>query len=352
MKILHVTSVYEGGVSRAIETIVRILPECTHLLLADGADLNNEKVSYESLDKLPNGLRHRIRSTRRMIETHRPDIIHAHSSWAGFYARIFPFGIPVVYQPHCFVMEDPTRSSSLRALYHAAEHFLSLRSDTTVTLSNREMELARRLLGHRLSDKKRIVLVPNAPSRIVQPGLTGPVERYKPEDSINVIMVGRVCSQKDPEFYTRVIDEIHRISTVAVGFRWIGDGDKDLRAKLADHGVEVTGWLDGAELNRQLTEADLYLHTARYEGFPLSVLDAANYDIPIVARSIPCFDGTALITAESPEDMARIAIGILADSVLRKKAIQCGRGLLETMNEDTQREALRALYLEDAEVLR
>ena len=50
---------------------------------------------------------------------------------------------------------------------------------------------------------------------------------------------------------------------------WLGDGDPALRERLRAGGVEVTGWLPREATFARLGAADLYLHSARWEGFPL-----------------------------------------------------------------------------------
>jgi glycosyltransferase involved in cell wall biosynthesis len=54
--------------------------------------------------------------------------------------------------------------------------------------------------------------------------------------------------------------------------------------------VHVTGWLPRADALSLLATAHVYLHTAAWEGSPITLLEAADLRVPVVARSIPALD--------------------------------------------------------------
>ena len=116
---------------------------------------------------------------------------------------------------------------------------------------------------------------------------------------------GRLAAQKDPVFFVQAVEAIraagHRVAPL-----WIGGGDADVEQLLREHGVEVTGWVGHHEVREHLQRADVYLHTARWEGFPITVLEAALSDIPVVVRRIRVFDDAGLpVVVDTPEDVAR-----------------------------------------------
>ena len=53
-------------------------------------------------------------------------------------------------------------------------------------------------------------------------------------------------------------------------------------ARLAEAGVEVTGWLPRDEVARQLERADVYLSTSSWEGMPVSVIEAMLAGRPVI----------------------------------------------------------------------
>ena len=113
---------------------------------------------------------------------------------------------------------------------------------------------------------------------------------------------------------------------------------------LVDGGVEVTGWLEDLELQSRLGNAALYFHSAQYEGFPLSVLDAASLGIPIIVRNLPSFDGTPLTQISSVEEASQKILEALAQPSVMAQYEQQRKELLETMTPEAQRNSLYRAY--------
>ena len=339
--VLHVTSVFDGGVSRAIEKVVKLLPEYEHHLLAAGNEVDDGAQLFSSTITLPASGAAALLAVRRRIHDLRPAIVHAHSSWAGFFARAAAQpDTHLVYQPHCFVMQDPARAAWKKAIFQIAEHVLSLRAQTVIALTGQEEALGRRLLGARWG-KVRLRRVPNAAHRTPDDATTDhPWRTRRPR----VAMIGRICAQKDPRFFAQVARACFRRGD-DVDFIWIGDGDDEAKHILLQCGVNVTGWVGGDRLDELLRDVDIYVHSARYEGFPLSVLDAASYHIPIVVRDIPCFTETPLLCAHGVLDAADQVHEIVEDDRFEAEVADRSVAILRIMNDDQQRSALRSCYL-------
>ncbi|WP_155487378.1 glycosyltransferase, partial [Vibrio campbellii] len=67
---------------------------------------------------------------------------------------------------------------------------------------------------------------------------------------------------------------------------WIGGGERELEDQLRAQGIKVTGMIPRDEVVSLLKTSDLYLHTAAWEGMPLTILEAAKLHLPMVIRSI------------------------------------------------------------------
>lgn len=334
--ILHVTECYEGGVGRAIRNIVRILPHETHLLLARGSGISMDAHLFDHVTDLPANPVHAFKTVQTVTRKLNPHVVHAHSSWAGFYTRLLPLPSPVVYEPHCYAFEDVTRRKAFRALFWFAEYLASHRTASVLTLSPREERLA-----NQLNASTPVHSLPNVPTLPVLPPLTN---TGRPSNR-SVYMIGRAAPQKDPLFFVQVTQEV-RCLLDDVEFVWIGDGELSQIDLLERHDIRVTGWLEQAEIAQELRQAGVYVHSAAYEGFPLSVLDAASQGVPIVAREIPCFDGTSLVRAQSPLDMAHKVVEALTDMDVRESVVARGYELLKYMNETNQVKALERAYAE------
>ena len=334
MRILHVTECYDGGVRRAIDTIAELTPEFDHVLLTTQGIQPSNPLAYEAVERMPDGLAQRILSVNRTASDRNVDVIHAHSSWAGVYTRAGRRRLPVVYEPHCFAFDDPRRNCVSRWAFRFAEAVLGRRTAATLVLSPHEQRLAENLMP---SDK--VVWMPNIPS------LSAPVGTRvnTGDDASEIVMVGRLAGQKDPEFFAHVA-QAASAANPALKFTWIGDGSAVYRQMLVDGGVEVTGWLEDLELQSRLGNAALYFHSAQYEGFPLSVLDAASLGIPIIVRNLPSFDGTPLTQISSVEEASQKILEALAQPSVMAQYEQQRKELLETMTPEAQRNSLYRAY--------
>ena len=335
--VLHVTECYEGGVGSAVRKIAALTPEHQHFLLFEGKDAEDPLLFERSMAFEGTGVIARARELSRRVRELQPDLVHLHSSWAGVYGRIFGLGVPTVYEPHCYKFDDPELFALSRSVFRAAERVLARRFGAVVSLSPHETKLA---LG--LNPNSIVHFLPNAPSvpvREPRPRMDAKVGR-----DVHVVMMGRICPQKDPEYFVEVVKELRIRSDRAWRFTWLGDGDPQLASLLHREDITISGWLDGEQVVRSLDSASVYVHSARYEGFPVSVLDAAARRLPLFARSIPSFEGTPLVRHTSPRDMASRIVEALDDPVVLERNLDEAAALLEMMNDEAQRHALRSIY--------
>ncbi|WP_197274971.1 glycosyltransferase [Luteipulveratus halotolerans] len=335
MRVLHVTDSYVGaGVSRVLERLVELTPEVEHHLLwaGDSGLVDRARERYSTVTELPRGHGRRILATSRVTARLRPDVVHAHSSWGGLYARALAVRAPVVYQPHCYKFDDGRLAAPARLAFREAERALARRSAATIVLSPHEQRLARQL--HRAAVT---AVVPNS--------ATVPTAEVTPTDVVpdRVVMVGRICSQKDPAFFSDV-QRCLRARGSTLRMVWVGDGDDGGRAMLQAAGIEVTGWLDQDALVAQLSSGALYFHCARYEGFPVSVLDAAALGCPVVVRDIAAFEGTPLTRCATPESAADTLVDAAAHAATRARLRAQASALTTTMGSAAQRDAVMSLY--------
>lgn len=334
--VLHVTECFEGGVGKAVRSYVDQTDEFEHRLLAVGAEMEEERslTRFAQVTELRPGLLRRIEQVRAMVNDEQVELVHAHSSWAGVYARVSSLSSPVLYQPHGYAFEMASRLKG--TVYRTAESLLGRRRiASTVALSPREASLAMKVGG-----RSPVTVIPNAPTIAHAPAA---VDVTVATTAPVITMIGRVCAQKDPEYFIRLLAEVRRHVPDARG-RWIGDGEAQLVEALRAVGAEVTGWLDSEQLAESLDDTSVYVHTAQYEGFPLSVLDAAARRVPIHARAIHAFDGSPVLQHSRLLDHAAAVVRTLTDPGHRASVTAAGEDLLALMNTALQKEKLAALY--------
>lgn len=331
-RVLHLVDCYEGGVARAVEVMAANSPQIEHVIAFHGSGTPPTGL-FDREHRITGGPLTRMRRFRRLLQDIDPAIVHAHSSWAGGYARFGRRpGMPVIYQPHCYKFVDPTLSHLQVAGLRAVERRLLRNTTVTVVLSPAERQAALSL------GSTATVEVPNVPT--VPPGEVKGADRARRR----IVMVGRISPQKDPDFFSRVTQELRRL-TGPVDAVWVGDGDSHLKERLRQSGVKVTGWLDTARLSELLSEGGVYVHTARYEGLPLSVLDAVQRGLPVVLRRIPSFTGVLEERQfDTTEQIAAEAGRLVEDPAEYTTALLKSQPWLAEHSDQAQARTLRTLY--------
>jgi len=308
-----------------------VLPDYEHAVLAPKGAIRSQDVTTFDL---PDGFVARTKAVGDAIAAFKPTVVHAHSSWGGVYSRLLKPKAPVVYEPHCFKFDDESLARPVRAAFWIAEAILARRAAALVTLSGHEDQLARSL-----DPEAQIVRIPNIAS--ISPGSATPPSGFVTGD--RVFMVGRLAPQKDPEFFGDVVAQV-RAQYPEARFQWIGDGDETQRKALEDRGVEVTGWVEGDKLRELLSQPGLFFSSAKYEGFPITALDVAAFEHPIVARSIPALVEMGVPSARTSEECASLIIDALCEGPTLEAAITASRDINELMTEAALREQLIHLY--------
>ncbi|MDR1450171.1 MAG: glycosyltransferase family 4 protein [Propionibacteriaceae bacterium] len=300
---LHVVECYAGGVKTAVDSYVANSPDFTHFLLYSNRGSGSEpSLGFAASAQLRHGHWKRIADIRRAVLQWQPDLIHAHSTYAGVYCRVRNTGRPVVYTPHCYAYERLDLGSPSRTLIRGVERALASRTAVLVGCSEREADLSI-AIGH-----KSVVFVPNVAS-------IAPVPKENPRShDLTVAFVGRLCPQKDPAFAAAVVARLRTALNKPFTAIWIGDGEADQLSLLSDAGIECLGWLPPQEVAAALAAATLYIHTAAWEGYPLSILEAIASGVAVIARRIPAF--TAMpdsCLGANPTELADLAVGALLD---------------------------------------
>ncbi|MBC9719617.1 glycosyltransferase family 4 protein [Streptomyces sp. TRM66268-LWL] len=343
-QVLHVSESWGGGVISAVADYLEVTPEYDHwLLVAAPANVDTQQPLPSNLVgtlRMPAGHLQRIRAISSAYSLIQPDIVHAHSSYAGFYVRscLTVPSVKIAYTPHCYAFERRDLSRAARTAAEWAEKVLAHRTGIVAAVSPRESILARSLRSD-----QQVWYVPNrAPvNSVCASNSTAGVPR--------IVTVGRISPQKDPAFFA---DAARAASAMGGKSKWIwvGGGDEHAQELLRTAGVEVTGWLPRSEALALLGSATTYVHTAAWEGAPLSVIEAAQAGLVVVARSIPALESLSLPNlARSPVELAKTALRLTEvsseeASEERRVHLRAVRTALRDCSAENQGRRLREIY--------
>ncbi len=127
-------------------------------------------------------------------------------------------------------------------------------------------------------------------------------------------------------------------------FVWIGTGEDEAVRELRAAGVEVTGWLSPSAVREELKRCSAYFHSASYEGFPISVLDAAALGLPVVVREIAAFEGVAMDKASTPSGAAEMLQALHASESAYEEAIGRSAAMLQGLRDLVPPGGLAGIY--------
>lgn len=335
MRVLHVTESMGSGVEAAILDYVRSSPkEIKHSLLYASRGYRTGGLQSAGLEYVVDAGQGAFSLARQMksaVARVKPDIVHLHSSWAGLVGRSTSLGkrLAIVYSPHSFYFERTDLSAPARRFAYVAEKFFAKRTHVIAAVSPHEERRAREL-GAASVYVPHIAQVPDIRKSSAHGTMGLP----------RIVAVGRLSAQKDPDFFIEVKVSLDRRG-VKADWLWVGGGDDDYQQRLEEAGVRVTGWLDRVEALRLVVDSAIYLHTAAWEGNPISLLEVEHLKVPAVVRSIPSVVSLGysshVVTAES-----------MADEILARLEGKAGSFTpqLQGMEQQTviQQKALREVY--------
>ena len=211
----------------------------------------------------------------------RPDVIHVHSSKAGFLGRIAGrlAGVPaVVFTPHCWSFQSA--EGRTRSLYVALEWFASQFCDLTVAVSHNEAQEA---VSLGVVGAQRI--------RVIHNGLSAaelaPAAAVAPQTAF--VTVGRLERQKG---YSYLLEAMAELTERDPGVRLsiVGDGSlkDDLMLQAATLGLGEVVRFEGAQAHVRpyLLAAHVFVLSSLWEGLPYTVLEAMAAGLPVVCTDV------------------------------------------------------------------
>lgn len=286
MKVLHVGEYVKGGVATYIKEVVSYQNnthdiEEVYLMLSknnsekDFALDTNNIIFYDYLRK-PKYIIKAIFRVYRTIQQLKPDIIHIHSTFAGFFVRLpFLFKInrpKIVYCPHgwSFLMEVPKYKKKLFALI---ERILSIKTDILINISYHELENS---LKYKLPKDKSVVIY-NGISEIEK---QGQVDFFIDESKINLLFVGRFDKQKGLDILLEFFNNYNNdnIKLYIIGSSVLNNQNIEIPKN-----VVYLGWIENEILDLYYKKFDAVIMPSRWEGFGLVAIEAMKNKKPVIA---------------------------------------------------------------------
>ncbi|NTF34174.1 glycosyltransferase [Rhizobium skierniewicense] len=219
------------------------------------------------------------RAVSQEVKAFKPDIIHAHSTFAGLIVRaisVLPGAFPpIVYCPHGWVFDMETLGL-LRRPASWVERLLSPLCHTIVAISDHEYRegIKAGIPAHRM------IVIENGISSQIP--VTNPATWDDPRTK--VLFVGRLDRQKGVDILLTAAAEL----TDKAVFRVIGAHvtTRNNLTQAPPANVELLGWKSSEDIAGHLAVCDVVAMPSRWEGFGLVALEAMRAHKPVIASRV------------------------------------------------------------------
>ena len=277
------------------------------------------------------------------------DVVHTHSSKAGFLGRFAArlARVPaVIHTPHGFYFLNQPGGSK-RSFYLNLERTAGLATDRLIALSKTELAEA---VDNRIVPPKKTALIENG---IQVPEPRGPEavarlrESLAPGATCIAGTVARITPQKGPFDFVRMARALADL-VPGVHLLWCGDGEMRPEVEGLARELGIDGRLHFLGFRTDVLDVmaamDLFILTSHWEGLPYTVLDAMALQIPVVATAAVgtrdiIQDGVTGVLAPvgEPEAAAAAAARLLSS---REEALAMGTAGREVILRRYSQEAM------------
>ncbi|MBR5726984.1 MAG: glycosyltransferase family 4 protein [Muribaculaceae bacterium] len=216
------------------------------------------------------------------IAFHRPDVVHIHNIGPGMFAPLLRLmGLPVVLTYHSPNYEHSKWSAPARWLLRQCEK-ISLRCSNRVIFVNKhQMEKCGAL------DKS--VFIPNGIDPVTRSESTSFLDKHGITPGCYLLAVGRLTPEKGLEYLVEAANRLPLVTQVVIA--GASDHDSTYREQLerldTHKKVIFTGFTTGEDLRQLYSHAQAFVLPSVNEGFPMVLLEAMAYGLPIVCSDIP-----------------------------------------------------------------
>lgn len=328
MKIIHIGQI-TGGLGIYIRNVIEYSDRSIEYVVISG---KNDNTGVITRDGVPvksylTSLQRNINPAAdvkalvdviKIVRKEHPDVLHCHSAKGGAIGRTAGWitHTPTLYTPHAFsFLCSPNKKK--RWIYTAVERITRFGA-WLLACGESERQLGMDQVRYR--EEKSLCWHNCVASQIESGNSIANQEKY-------IVTIGRPSYQKNPIFLVDVISKVHRVHP-ELKFYLLGVGFyspelEKMKSRITECGLEdvivLKDWVDHEQTMDFVRGSYLYLTVARYEGLPLSVVEAMSMGKCIVASkvtgNIDCVRNgyNGLLQGLDEEKFAEALIGLLDD---------------------------------------
>jgi len=351
LKVLHIAETVKGGVGTIINSLLKI-EGVDSLVIAPNDESNIINGIVVNFSRKGRSIASLLRLALKSISTikkEKPDVIHLHSTFAGFVIRFFYVikilrkkEVTIIYTPHAFSFLRDT-SSLNKKIYGVIERYLSQYTDKIICTSVYELNQG---IKYGLDRNKMHVIYNGVDLKKIKLEFNSVIHERQCE-KVNILFLGRFDYQKG---YDRLIYIIENLDENKFHFNIIGDAVYDKITKLEKSNVSYHGWIKYSDLEKFFLYSDFMLMPSRWESFGLVAVESQCYGLPVLASkcsSLPevVDDGnTGVLLDFSDLDYVVAYINDSNKKFWNKKSESCKKFVYSKFSEDRMNSEYCSLY--------
>jgi glycosyltransferase involved in cell wall biosynthesis len=222
------------------------------------------------------------------------DIVHTHSSKAGFLGRLAArlIGVrAVIHTPHCFCFMAEDMNGIKKQFYFHVEKFAAFFCDRLIAVSDFQRQ---DMLKMRLTDPRKVLTIENGVDSGTFSNNGFDILKKKNELGLNngSIILGAVGVLNESKGHRYLIEAVSKIVQTGLDVRLLIAGEGPLRKQLEalsrdlglDSRVRLLGFRE--DIPELLALMDIFVFPSLWEGMSLALLEAMAVGLPIISTDV------------------------------------------------------------------
>ena len=275
-KVLHLmsTNSFSGAENVACQIINAFKKNNNYMMIycseikANKKNLEDRRIKYIELKKF------NYKYIKKTIEKYKPDIIHAHDTKAIIMASLFHTKPKI--PAHIHANHENLRTKTLKSVLL---NYFSKYVSKMIWISKSALE--NYYYYNNVKNKSRVLY-----NMINSNEILSKIKEDKNNYNYDLIYLGRMTYQKNPERFIKIVKEIkNKYSILKVAMVGSGDLDNEVKKLIKNADLSQTIKFYGFKNNpyKILQSSKLMMMTSRYEGTPMSALEAFACNVPIIS---------------------------------------------------------------------
>lgn len=291
MKILHAAETIQGGVATVLSQIVSDQRSCAKVdsvmcLVPDdqasqiGRDADAKLFTFRRTGRNVGSLIRFLSVFLKVYWVERPDVVHLHSTFAGFIGRFAVFflrpilPVKVVFCPHAFAFLMAT-SRYRKSLYGLIERLLQVVTDRIICVSDDE---ATKAAAYGISSRRISVIRNGTPPKDRTRWMES--EDNEGEGPVKLLFVGRLDYQKG---FDVLIQAMEKLDSDRFHLTVVGSSVLEANSFPSLPNIDYVGWVGAGDIFKYYLSSDVLVMPSRWEGFAMVPIEAMSYGLAVCA---------------------------------------------------------------------